>query len=109
MNGTKAFPLLLCAGLAGSLLAGGDTWNQAAGGTWGDAANWKNKTVPGGKTDADVAYLPAFPEPVTITHTGTTDLNAFSFAGDGIYTVSACAQRRRRFAAAARAAPDPLR
>ena len=88
MNGTKAFSLLLCAGLAGSLLAGGDTWNQAAGGAWGDAANWKNKTVPGGKTDADVAYLPAFPAPVTITHTGTTDLNAFSFVGDGIYTVS---------------------
>ena len=88
MNGTKAFSLLLCAGLAGSLLAGGDTWNPAAGGAWGDAANWKNKTVPGGKNDDDDAYLPAFPAPVTITHTGTTDLNAFSLAGNGIYTVS---------------------
>ena len=88
MNGTKAFFLWLCAGLAGGLLAGGDTWNQAAGGAWNEAANWKNKTVPGGTTDADVAYLPAFPAPVAITHTGTTDLNAFSLAGDGVYTVS---------------------
>ncbi len=85
---TKALILGLYAGLAGGLLAGGDAWNQAAGGAWGEAANWKGGTVPGGTTDADVAYLPAFPVPVAITHTGTTDLNAFSFFSNGVYTVS---------------------
>ncbi len=88
MDGKKAAFLGLCAGLAGALLAGGDTWNQAAGGAWDAAANWKNGTAPSGTAEADVAYLPAFPAPVEITHAGTTDLNAFSLSGDAAYTVS---------------------